>query len=106
MRCKVGDVAMIQGTDSAGQPLPLAGFIVECVRFVGSRGGRGNDWWDVGRKLSTEHSGYVRDCVLIPIRDSDADDETLAWAGNPNHRATSGETAEEALLRRMRELAE
>jgi hypothetical protein len=86
MNCKQGDLAIIvEGTQ--------AGNIVRCVsRYDGP-------WasvpyapgWVVDRHLVNSRGflqDRVGDCALRPIRGTDADDETLQWAGKPREVET------------------
>jgi len=83
MNCKPGDLAMIRAFDDQG-PLAYGGRFVTCIKFVGRRIGIPfDDWWLVDRQLGPDHDGYVCDLVLIPIRPSEGQDETLTWAGKP-----------------------
>lgn len=88
MNCKKGDLAIVVISTCGNE-----GKIVRCVEFAGDQrrispvGDFEYDpcWivepnlpdWSGGRSL------YTADHQLKPLRDSEGDDETLAWAGKP-----------------------
>lgn len=88
MRCKVGDLAVVVGSDCND------GKIVRCQRVV-QRGrilrvdGRiveGPVWIVEPQLISWDGetvAPHVPDSYLRPIRDNPGADETLTWAGKP-----------------------
>ena len=94
MNCKPGDLALIVRSKAGNE-----GRLVECLELVGvvyDRFGmlacNGLVCWRVraldGRPIKWD-GGYVGEFVadarMRPIRDNDGEDETLSWAGNPQH---------------------
>lgn len=88
MNCKPGDLAVI--VRSVVRP-EAVGAVVRCVAFMPAPDGRAA--WLIDRSLGgpivTEmglHQGdWWVDANMRPIRDNDGEDETLSWAGKPQH---------------------
>lgn len=87
MNCRPGDLAVLVRPED---PRNL-GALVLVVRHTDLHGiwlceALQNMWfWDA--PLRPGERGFAADEALRPLRDSDGDDETLAWAPNPQQVA-------------------
>ena len=79
MRCRQGDLAIYIGPTEEAQ-----GKVTRCVEY---KPFNGQDAWRVDPRLAEDRGFFCGDWSydknLIPLRDSDADDETLSWADVP-----------------------
>ena len=84
MNCKQGDLAIIVKSVAGNE-----GKIVRCIRYVGivEYNDGGNDpSWEVDimlKKLDGLSNKIIADWQLLPIRDSDKEDEMLRLIGKP-----------------------
>ena len=91
LRCRVGDLAYIVAPGR-----PADGFIVKCVRFLGTAPSIGVDGiqvsarWRLDRYVPAFNGVPTNSCPdsqLRPIRPSDEPDEILTLAGKPQEVA-------------------
>ena len=92
MNCKPGDLAVMVRSAASNH-----GLIVSCLKIATDKemidcgfDFRNTPAWVVDRKIISNHGtliNIVPDSFLRPIRDNPGDDETLTWAGKPEHVA-------------------
>lgn len=90
LNMKAGELGVIIKAELAKEHI---GKIVTCVQVEYFDG---VPYWQIAERLDNEHGipfWAVKDANLRPIRDSDGEDETLAWAGKPSPIVTDKEIA-------------
>lgn len=91
MNCKPNELAVVVMTGR--HTTNTLGRIVRVLKRVPANlmatPSRGDGWTYEGERLRFDGSGrvvdFINDCCLRPIRPNDGEDETLQWAGKPEH---------------------
>lgn len=77
LNCDRGDVAVVITGKYRDR-------FVLCEEYIGDKvHGKAKDYWRIDRVLGMDHTGYISDSILRPIRNLPGADQTLLWAGLP-----------------------